>query len=130
METGRTTSAREATHIREVWTTVYSSQGRRGGTMTHTPGPWKVIDELKEVNAIGIYAKEGAVLICELRDPEDAAEAERMLKNAPVIAAAPAMYEALKLALGKLENLSKFSSEGGDFSFIRQAIIKAEGRTE
>jgi len=48
--------------------------------------------------------------------------------NARLIIAAPDLLAACKVALAKLENVSKFSDEGGSFDDIRAAIAKAEGK--
>ena len=70
--------------------------------MEATKRPWVVIDELKQVNAIGIYDSHVKILICELRDPENKKDEERMQVNASLIVRAVNTFaqarEALKRA--------------------------------
>lgn len=92
--------------------------------MNHTPGPWRVADHLNTHSVIGIYAGEDQ-LICELRDPEDDADIERMRANAPLIAAAAELLDALKRAE---PHISRIAGRGSVLEQARLAIAKAEGR--
>lgn len=92
----------------------------------HTPGPWIVR------NRDSVYAKSGRfVADCELtpytarpKPPigEDAA-------NATLIAAAPAMYEALSMAQATIERLQRHApgSALGTLDVISKALAQADG---
>lgn len=93
----------------------------------HTPGPWIVressqgyIDIVAKRNHIGL-ANVARVLLP--REPQDAA-------NAHLIAAAPEMLAALKLALEQIEPTPKpklIHTPGFALRMIREAVAKAEG---
>ncbi len=106
----------------------------------HTPGPWTIADDLDRIECIGIYG--GTQLVAEIRDPETiklderAVEEAMMRSNAHLIAAAPELLEALRLAQNKIAYLSTklgkrcpldLSPVNTD-NAVRNAIAKAEGR--
>lgn len=72
--------------------------------MTHTPGPWRIIDDMGTMDSIGIYGTKQNQLVAEIRDPEypvsqlvkRGLEIEIMRANARLIAAAPEMFSLLK----------------------------------
>lgn len=70
--------------------------------MEATKRPWVVIDELKQVNAIGIYDSPVKILICELRDPENKKDEERMQVNASLIVRAVNTFDQAREALNHL----------------------------
>ncbi len=95
----------------------------------HTPGPWTIADDLDRIECIGIYG--GTQLVAEIRDPETiklderAVEEAMMRSNAHLIAAAPELLEALRLAQNKIAlDLSPVNTDNA----VRNAIAKAEGR--
>jgi hypothetical protein len=110
----------------------------------HTQGRWSVDDF--RVNTTDEYCPFGyryAVLsdrrcVAELRcDPKNAAEVALVRANATLIAAAPAMYEALRdlLAAGVLSGAAHERANSSDSCAIcarniaaRDAIARAEGR--
>ena len=74
-------------------------------TAKHTPGPWIVDDEVSEDNAgqptLGIYADgpEAYGYVCGIHCGPDAELTQQDYANAHLIAAAPAMYEALRMLI-------------------------------
>lgn len=99
--------------------------------MTHTPGPWKVDgyrihtgDE--QYPAYRTIAKVNVVNFGDFWAVEETAEA-----NARLIAAAPALLEALELAEATIARLTirhgPFSSTDGTLSIARAAIALAKG---
>jgi len=95
-------------------------------TSKHTPGPW-AMDEDKYGEEIDVYPlKDGPppmgrwAEICTVKDYESQDE---MRANARLIAAAPDLLEALKLACELLEY------GGFDMEKFHAAIAKAEGRS-
>lgn len=64
--------------------------------MNHTPGPWKIADNLTKWDSLEIYVSPTNTLVAEIRDPEflqetpeRATEEATMRVNARLIAAAP-----------------------------------------
>ena len=85
-------------------------------TAKHTPGPWQAnISEMEAHSAlVQVRTANGGYLICS----------DAGYQNAPIIAAAPAMYEALGNLLKMVED--------GDYTTIelneaRAALAQAEG---
>ena len=103
---------------------------------THTQGPYRVIDNLKELDCIGIYAADGT-LIAEIRDPESTKEPERsqeiarMRSNARLLACAPELVEALELALVTIKRLTidhhGFNSTQGTQDILLSVLNKVKG---
>jgi hypothetical protein len=65
---------------------------------THTPGPWKVTDEVYHEDEVAIHGGEsGQQVICGVwpQGDDEAGNGERQA-NARLIAAAPAMHAALR----------------------------------
>ncbi len=93
--------------------------------MEATKRPWVVIDELKQVNAIGIYDSSVKILICELRDPENKKDEERMQVNASLIVRAVNTFdqarEALKELIGDLDDY--WNQQNDDCSPVSSATI-------
>ncbi len=82
--------------------------------MSHTPGPWEI-----DTQGDGIYGAQRTVhaaRICTLTHHS------RMEANARLIAAAPEMLEALKVA----RDILNFKGERNEI--VDNAIAKAEGR--
>ncbi len=79
-------------------------------TAKHTPGPWQAnISEMEAHSAlVQVRTANGGYLICS----------DAGYQNAPLIAAAPAMYEALKLATIMHPHNVTF----------QQALAQAEGK--
>jgi hypothetical protein len=86
-------------------------------TTKHTPGPWKAECLFKDLDRWEIWG-DGKIVSSHVFGKSDAR----------LIAAAPELLEACKLAL---ECLSPFSDEDTDGSktTIRKAIAKAEGKS-
>ncbi len=88
----------------------------------HTPGPWVLQDQ-----------KNGHYIIGRI-DPQENAAVSFNKANATLIAAAPELLEALKLALATIRRVTKdhghsFNSTQGTRDVISAAIANAEGRT-
>ena len=103
--------------------------------MKHTPGPWLVV---KEPNGV-IYVDGDLSTVCDLYQKERAGTHYKIHQfinadaNANLIAAAPDLLDALKLALVNLE-CGAFNTSGkaqknysNAANIARQAIKKAEG---
>lgn len=89
----------------------------------HTPGPWKqhLVDETL------IVASDRTTVASTSIDYDKAETAEA---NARLIAAAPELLEALKIARDYIgANLGTYAQAGADFDKVSAAIAKAEGRT-
>jgi len=86
---------------------------------THTPGPWIIEPQYGMI----IQDKKGNA-ICHM------SEQSEMLFNLHLIAAAPALLEALKEYLQRRNNKA-FDNRWQDFDFIARATIaRAEGKGE
>lgn len=99
----------------------------------HTPGPWIVDDEVSEDNAgqptLGIYADgpEAYGYVCGIHCGPDAELTQQDYANAHLIAAAPAMYEAIKATLDhRVKDYLDNSIE--PYSLLVQALAQAEGK--
>lgn len=102
----------------------------------HTQGPWIIDNEVSEDIAgqptLGIYADgpEEYGYVCGIHCGPDADITEQDYVNANLIAAAPAMYEALREiveALGSGEVID-YSSAGDWYTEACAALAQAEGR--
>jgi accessory colonization factor AcfC len=104
-------------------------------TAKHTPGPWVVDDEVSADEAgqetLGVYAEQGGY-IAGIHCGPDTTIDEQDKANAHLIAAAPAMYEALQNIDDQLDQFTgKALEELGLVNAllrIRQAIAQAEGK--
>ena len=103
-------------------------------TTTHTPGPWTIEDGIRGTTAIiGSDTDGGTAVLARL--PHWPIEKEMQASNARLIAAAPELAEALRLALDTIASLHGHycpDCKGGcpDLETIaigRAAIAKAEG---
>ena len=89
-------------------------------TAKHTPGPWQVNDstENDDDTTLTIFAPADEVEIATMSAYENGCECfSEIRENAHLIAAAPAMYEALRLAVVMHPHNETF----------RQALAQAEG---
>ena len=93
----------------------------------HTPGPWSV--ERDRAKSLSLYA--GTTFIGEVYHDKDEPSTEEQ-GNVNLIAAAPAMYEALRMLTSEI-NLSTLNVRK-DFSLMNahacavKAILQAEGK--
>ena len=105
------------------------------GTAQFTPGPWQVNDstENDDDTTLTIFAPADEVEIATMSAYENGCECfSEIRENAHLIAAAPAMYEALQALLALIgdEDLP----DNGELSgasicdFARSALAQAEGR--
>jgi hypothetical protein len=106
---------------------------------THTPGPWKTVlsASTRAVTTSNEAPKQAT--ICRLFSECVAFETGEFEANARLIAAAPELLAALKMAIGSLLHLKKQSAHLGEdhaehaadcmaFRAAYEAINKAEGR--
>lgn len=103
-------------------------------TQKHTPGPWNVAYYGYTERPV---IKHGSQSIADVRGCELDDTTTHSLANARLIAAAPDLLAALKLALpcveyAEIETASKGQNEAHDkclsaLEWIREAIAKAEG---
>jgi hypothetical protein len=98
--------------------------------MDYTPGPWKVKDGWDK-NGNGKYFPE--VVFCEtpklkgvVVNESHNQEAESIMANAYLIAAAPELLEALERLAGDIEDLGA-EYDYSTMSMVRAAIAKAHG---
>ena len=98
-------------------------------TTKHTPGPWQVNDstENDDDTTLTIFAPADEVEIATMSAYENGCECfSEIRENAHLIAAAPAMYEALQATLAYF--LRSKQTHAPEVQIIRQAIAQAEGR--
>lgn len=99
-------------------------------TSGHTPGDWSV--EFADSGPVKIVSMEGT--ICHLPDSRNGGleisreKITQSIANAFLVAAAPDMLEALKLAKISLE-ASGHSSIGGSLFLVNQALTRARGES-
>jgi len=92
--------------------------------MSHTPGPWVNDSSHSEWGKNVVWA--GDVVIAHVVDDQhDNADA-----NARLIAAAPELLAALKMAVRVMQDNDIDESMAGEFEIWTDAIAKAEGRGE
>jgi len=105
-------------------------------TPKHTPGPWKVEPGINHIKVWGERPKTGPSLIAEVRNEGTAhsTSGAREQANAVLIAAAPAMYDALRELTNAFALVVKMTPYGVsmDVSKVhdnaRAALAQAEGR--
>jgi hypothetical protein len=95
--------------------------------MEHTKGKWIAGygDTLQfgEVFGVGLDTKPNWTTVCVLSLPDEVNKED--LANARLIAAAPELLEALKVAEKKLEELENAVSGGDDEIYVEGAILTA-----
>ncbi len=92
---------------------------------THTPGPWKVNSSWS--NDLGVVADDRLVAMVTNDEDRPIDDAEQ-LANARIMAAAPELLAALKLAVRVMQDNGIDESMAGEFDVFTDAIAKAEGR--
>lgn len=100
----------------------------------HTPGPWEAVKSNRNQFAwdvIGALGMVPTIARLGLVDPHE----EAVKANARLIAAAPELLEALKLAADQLDEVVDMNNPANwldnskaTLEFLHQAIAKAEGR--
>ena len=88
----------------------------------HTPGPWKYSTE-PQPNGCPIIGAQGLMIAMLAHTVKQADQRETALANARLIAAAPELLEALKLAQSIIGH-----PEDAHSKLIAAAIAKAEGQ--
>lgn len=118
----------------------------------HTPGPWTADTISMETGDWGVSQRDLRISICHVHNAAsfgdfiagamkrgggrfEQCDAVTQIANARLIAAAPDMYDALKLAIGHIEHMAaffggkgtgySFESLGEDMPGIRTALFKA-----
>jgi hypothetical protein len=94
----------------------------------HTPGPWRVQDNTIGTNEVGhqlrVDSNDGAVADCGRSPHVD----EQSRANARLIAAAPTLLKAVKLALMELERISyQKRADQKIIDLLNKAVAKATG---
>jgi len=99
-------------------------------TTKHTPGPWQVNDstENDDDTTLTIFAPADEVEIATMSAYENGCECFSEIRaNSHLIAAAPAMYEALQEALKCIEKHVP-KTEFAPRQWIREVLAQAEGK--
>jgi len=99
-------------------------------TPNHTPGPWQVNDstENDDDTTLTIFAPADEVEIATMSAYENGCECFSEIRaNSHLIAAAPAMYEALQEALKCIEKHVP-KTEFAPRHWIREVLAQAEGK--
>ena len=92
----------------------------------HTPGPWNLPSHVADGD-IGIVA--GPRLLAMVTNDEDEPMADsEQLANARLMAAAPALLAALRVAIRVIEENDLDEAMAGEFEVLADAIAKCEGR--
>lgn len=105
--------------------------------MSYSKGPWFVVEDTDQVDEFG----NGPTHIAISKYEDDVADAiawmhEGTTEDAHLIASAPAMYEALKVALNRMEVVHWVDSVGDhgpdnvleqEIEMVKKAIQQAEG---
>lgn len=102
---------------------------------THTPGPWKVggVDDLCVTPS---DSTDERICVCwdprptEIEDGGLENHDDEIRANARLIAAAPELLAALKVAVKVMQDNDLDESMAGEFEIFTDAINKAEGRGE
>jgi hypothetical protein len=92
-------------------------------TTTHTPGPWHIGVRTAHSKR-DIYGEQGELVALADAVFTDLATAQ---VNARLIAAAPELLEALKIALAAMVTMHGENTDPGQMAIMRHAIAKAEG---
>ena len=104
----------------------------------HTPGPYKADTVSAHTGDIGISALDGRIVVASVHNGASVVSllrdgtAETQWANASLIAAAPEMLEALKVARGVMtNNWHNMPRIGMEYAcaVVDAAIAKAEGRS-
>lgn len=92
-------------------------------TSKHTPGPWKCVDP-------HVIRGPKNVVVAKTLDSKEGYEIKQA--NAHLIAAAPAMYEALKGMMSMYDSVNKAYKHVGScpchYCKAKQALAQAEGK--
>jgi len=104
--------------------------------MAHTPGPWKAVGTYVEVDGGRLVAK--AITMKQPSLVKEQTEEQTARSNALILAAAPKMLEALRLAWPWLEGEARKHARNGEpneaeymgniADAARRAIAAAEGK--
>ncbi len=103
----------------------------------HTPGPWAVKPMGKQLFIESEYPSALTSFVCDMQFPDCQSDEERETAhaNAHLIAAAPAMYEALQwakqyLRMPDFHPDNSYNSEGWarDYNKLIDTISQAEGK--
>jgi len=85
----------------------------------HTPGPWHVASG-------SVYSETGATIAHMFREPENTIRPVERDTNAALIAAAPDMYEALRMMVWRYEDTESMDDEDyPELAAARAALAKA-----
>jgi hypothetical protein len=93
--------------------------------MQHTGGNWVVLDDFDDTRIAGIRDGRPAIIVTGLYDEENEPTISELDANAHLIAAAPALYAALKNLIDR--HLIK-STDGDHYDEVLDALNSAEGR--
>lgn len=93
---------------------------------THTPGPWKVVGRDIRADDYIKVGKGGYFSIAYMANP--ISRDDIMDANARLIAAAPELLEACKIALSTINDEYPKGEMMGPKQALKYAIAKAEGR--
>lgn len=100
--------------------------------MSHTPGPWLWRWKSGSLHQAGTDGYQyGLTVLCPVYEYDSGVDTQIKEADAHLIAAAPAMYAALKRCLNYIENTEGelgIKLESGDMA--RAALAAAEGRGE
>jgi hypothetical protein len=99
--------------------------------MSHTPGPWAIEKDSKDIVKVRAYATVATCTTAGLWDSKrtQVISPEECMANARLIAAAPELLEALEFALAALEDVfGKNKVDVGAINTARAAIAKARGK--
>ena len=104
--------------------------------MKHTPGPWKPVKREQDLSEPGKYspeyyaimeAVEGS-LVAEVHHA--GIEWEEFKANARIVAAAPDLLKALKMAIHALQVHGIDETMAGEFEILTNAVAKVEGEDQ
>ena len=102
--------------------------------MNYTKGEWTIQElphdfDFRSGKAYAIRDNRNCCL-ATVGDVDAIFDGEESQANARLIAAAPDMYEALRIAIRALQDNDIDESMAGEFEILTDAISKAEGRIE
>jgi hypothetical protein len=103
---------------------------------THTPGPWEVREDFtpSEYGTVEVYKEDGNKWIASaLGTHVGPSTKEEVKANAYLIAAAPDLFEALRLALPYIQDAYEYAFPDADhnenvLTIAREALAKANGQ--